>query len=142
MAAWTGARAAPRPSVVGGRGPGVEARTREEAEVSYASEGSYDLVLTPTLARLPLQVGELFQVSSSDPLEPMTKADSFTPFTPLFNITGQPAASLPVHWEGDVPVGVQLVGRLYDEASLLAVCQELEQASGWPLRAPAEPSPE
>jgi len=101
----------------------------------------YDLVLTPTLARLPLEVGELFRESSGDPMGPMAKADSFTPFTPLFNITGQPAASLPVHWEGEIPVGVQLVGRLYDEASLLAVCQELEEASGWPLRAPAEPPP-
>ncbi len=120
----------------------AEARLQLYAREVAALWGSYDLVLTPTLARLPLRVGELFQASSSDPLEPMTRADSFTPFTPLFNITGQPAASLPVHWEGDVPVGVQLVGRLYDEASLLAVCQELEQASGWPLRAPAEPPPE
>jgi len=101
----------------------------------------YDLILTPTLARLPLAVGELFLGAASDPMAPMAAADSFTPFTPLFNITGQPAASLPVHWEGEIPIGVQLAGRLYEEASLLAVCQELEEASGWPQRAPAEPPP-
>ena len=98
-----------------------------------------DLILTPTLARSPLEVGELFRGAVGDPMSPMAVADAFTPFTPLFNVTGQPAASMPIHWDGEVPIGVQLVGRLYDEVGLLAVCRELEEASGWPLRAPAEP---
>ncbi len=98
-----------------------------------------DVVMTPTLARLPLRVGELFQGADQDPLAPMLLADRFTPFTPLFNLTGQPAISVPVHWSGTIPVGVQLAGRLYEEGLLLQLSQELEMAVGWaerPLPAP------
>ncbi|MHB8394953.1 MAG: amidase [Candidatus Dormibacteria bacterium] len=99
----------------------------------------WDVVMTPTLARLPLRVGQLFQDAGSDPLAPMTEADRFTPFTPLVNVTGQPAASIPMHWHHEIPVGVQLIGRLYDEATLLGLCQELETATGWPEASPPAP---
>jgi len=94
----------------------------------------WDVVMTPTLARLPLRVGELFLGSEVDPLAPMLVADRFTPFTPIFNVTGQPAVSIPVHWSGTTPVGVQLAGRLYEEGRLLQLCHELEVACGWAER--------
>ncbi len=119
----------------------AQARLQLYAREVAALWQRWDLILTPTLARLPLEMGELFRDAGRDPMSPLAVADSFTPFTPLFNITGQPAASLPTHWEGEVPVGVQLVGRLYGEATLLSVCRELEQATDWPRRAPGEPLP-
>lgn len=92
---------------------------------------SWDVVVTPTLARLPLRVGQLFEQSASDPMAPMAAADLFTPFTPLVNVTGQPAASVPMHWHLGIPVGVQLIGRLYEDATVLGLCQELESVAGW-----------
>lgn len=54
---------------------------------------------------------------------------SYCPFTPLFNTTGQPAISLPMHWTAnEVPVGIQLAGRFGDEATLLRLAAQLEQA--------------
>ncbi|MGZ4340405.1 MAG: amidase family protein, partial [Gaiellaceae bacterium] len=61
----------------------------------------------------------------------------FTPFTPLVNVTGQPALSLPLHWSEDgLPIGVQLIGRPFAEATLLRVAAQLEQARPWADRRP------
>ena len=62
----------------------------------------------------------------------------FAPFTAPFNATGQPAASLPLHWTADnLPIGVQLVGRFGDEATILRVSSQLERAQPWKDRRPA-----
>ncbi len=54
------------------------------------------------------------------------------PFTPLFNATGQPAISLPLHWSKDgLPMGSQFVGRFGDEATLLQLAAQIEQAAPW-----------
>jgi Asp-tRNA(Asn)/Glu-tRNA(Gln) amidotransferase A subunit family amidase len=56
----------------------------------------------------------------------------YAPFTAMFNISGQPAISLPLAWsDGDLPVGVQLVGRYGDEATLLRLASQLEQIFPW-----------
>ena len=56
----------------------------------------------------------------------------FIPFTPLINLTGQPACSLPLHWtEEGIPIGVQLIGRPAGEAILLRVSAQLEEARPW-----------
>lgn len=61
----------------------------------------------------------------------------YAPFTAMFNITGQPAISLPLAWSDEgLPVGVQLVGRYGDEASLLRVASQLEQIFPWSGRLP------
>ncbi len=98
----------------------------------------FDLLLTPTLASEPVQVGELWQGSELDPSLPILNAGTFTPFTPLFNVSGQPAVSLPMHWSAaGLPVGVQLVGKPWGEAELLRVAAQLERAAPWRERRPA-----
>ena len=70
---------------------------------------SYDLLLTPTLALPPAPVG--WESEPDDPWEQFDRAAQFTPFTAAFNVTGQPAMSVPLHWSAEgLPIGVQLVG--------------------------------
>ena len=61
----------------------------------------------------------------------------YTPYTALYNMSGQPAASLPLHWTPEgLPVGVQLVGRPADELTLLRLSAQLELARPWRDRHP------
>jgi amidase len=56
----------------------------------------------------------------------------FTPFTAIFNVTGQPATSLPLHRNDDgLPIGVQFVGRPFAEATLVRLAAQVEQARPW-----------
>jgi amidase len=62
----------------------------------------------------------------------------FTPFTPLLNVTGQPAASVPLHTSANgLPVGVQLIGRPFGEATLFRLAAQVEEARPWNLRFPS-----
>lgn len=92
---------------------------------------TYDVVLTPTLAQPPLAIGELLEGSDRDPLAPFDRADRFSPFSPLANISGQPAAQLPLHSLAGLPIGVQLIGRPRGELTLIQLSAQLEEASGW-----------
>lgn len=95
----------------------------------------YDLLLTPTLALPPVPIGWLFE--DDDPWMQLTRSGFFIPFTPPFNITGQPAASLPLHWSNDgLPIGVQLVARPADEATIIRVAAQVEEARPWADRRP------
>ncbi|MEK9810589.1 MAG: amidase family protein, partial [Candidatus Nanopelagicales bacterium] len=72
-----------------------------------------------------------------DAAEDFTRQKEFTPFTAWVNVTGQPALSLPLHWSDEgLPIGIQLVGRLYDEATLIALGAQLEQMRPWLGRRP------
>lgn len=94
-----------------------------------------DLVLTPTLALPPVAVD--WNADVQDPLARFEANSRFTPFTPVVNVTGQPAASVPFAWTGDgLPVGVQLIGRHGDEATILRVSAQLEAARPWRGRRP------
>jgi amidase len=100
----------------------------------------YDLVLTPTLALPPVPVD---WNADAEPWTQFRESIRFTPFTPIVNVTGQPAASLPLHWSDDgLPIGVQLIGRPADEATILRVSAQLEQARPWRDRRPPEPAAE
>ena len=96
----------------------------------------WDLLLTPTLAELPLKLGTI--VNDPDhPMSPMQRAGEFAPFTPPFNTSGQPAISLPLEWTAEgLPVGVQLVAAYGREDVLIRIASQLEQAKPWAHRTP------
>lgn len=93
----------------------------------------FDLLLTPTLAQLPPTIGEVGpNADSAEAYEVMARISAFV--VP-WNITGQPAISLPPHaGAGGVPVGVQLVAPYGREDLLLRVAAQLEQAAPWSQR--------
>jgi amidase len=95
----------------------------------------YDVVLTPTLAKPPVPVGWVRE--PDDPWEQYARAGAFTPFTPPVNVAGLPAASVPLSRTGDgLPIGVHLIGRAGDEATLIRLSAQLEQARPWADRRP------
>ncbi len=96
---------------------------------------AYDILLCPTLTMLPRPVG--WFTEGDDPEAEFERTMRFVAFTPVQNVTGQPAVSLPVHWTAEgLPVGAMLVGRPADEATLISVSAQLEAASGWVQRWP------
>jgi amidase len=122
----------------------------------------YDMLLTPTLAHPPVRHGEgdpsaaeqmvlnlldrvgllslLTRVGLFDSTIDKIARDSlqYVPFTQLANLTGTPAMSVPLHWTADgLPLGVQFVARLGDEARLLQLARQLETAQPWFSRLPA-----
>jgi amidase len=118
----------------------------------------YDVLLTPTLSRPPLVTGSLnpkesqrigmerlFDKLSSgelidrgDELEILSEHTyEFMPYTLLFNVTGQPAMSVPLYWNNEgLPIGMQFVGRYGDEATLFRLAGQLEKAKPWFERIP------
>jgi amidase len=101
----------------------------------------YDALLTPALAERPLPIGTL-DTGAPEPMSTFTRSGLFTPFTPVFNASGQPAISLPL-FEGEdgLPLAVQLVGRPAGEGTLLALAAQLEAVVPWALRCPPAPLP-
>jgi amidase len=98
----------------------------------------YDAVLTPALAQRPVRIGEI-DSCSDDPWEDFHRSGQFTPYTALYNVTGQPAISLPLfHGEDGLPLGVMLGGRPAGEGPLLSLAAQLEAASPWADRRPAQ----
>jgi amidase len=96
----------------------------------------FDVLLTPTLGEPPVELGS-FDSPADNPLAGLFRAASFVPFTPPFNASGQPAVSLPLHWnDDDLPIGVQFVGRYGDEETLIALSAQLEDARPWSERRP------
>ena len=94
----------------------------------------HDLLVTPTVAARPPELGWF---TASGPQEEGRRIVSFIPYTPAFNMTGQPAVSLPLHWTPDgLPVGVQIVAGYGREDLLVRVASQLEQAAPWADRRP------
>lgn len=97
---------------------------------------NFDVVMTPALAQRPVHIGDI-DACSDDPWEDFRRSGEFTPYTAVFNVTGQPAISLPLfHGDDGLPLGVQLAGRPADEATLLSLAAQLEAARPWADRRP------
>ena len=94
----------------------------------------YDVLVTPTLAEPPAEIGR-FKPVNRDFLAYRLGPKGvlpYSPFTALFNATGQPAISLPLHWTPeDLPVGVHFAAKFGEDALLLKLAAELEQAAPW-----------
>lgn len=98
----------------------------------------YEFLVLPTVAKLPLRHGALNQNADLSPREWWDHLYAYIPYTPLFNVTGQPAISLPLGESADgLPIGVQIVGRFGGEAALLSLAAELEIVCPWHGRRPA-----
>ena len=107
------------------------------ARGTVAFFADYDLLLTPVLASRPLPIGELHGCGD-DPLDDLRRSGTFAPYTPLFNVTGQPAISVPIGFgEDGLPTAVQLAGRPLAEETLLQVAAQIEAARPWADRRPA-----
>ncbi len=99
----------------------------------------FDLLLSPTLLVPPPPHGYL-ATPPDDPLAVFDALHGYLPFTPIANVTGQPAISLPLHWNaGGLPVGIHLIGEYGREDLLLRVAAQLEQAAPWAERRPPMP---
>jgi Asp-tRNA(Asn)/Glu-tRNA(Gln) amidotransferase A subunit family amidase len=97
---------------------------------------TYDLLLTPTLATPPVPLGHL-NMMSEDLADYVNRLWHFAAFTYQFNVTGQPAMSMPLFWNDDnLPIGTQFVGRYGDEATLFQLAGQLERAAPWHDRWP------
>jgi amidase len=111
------------------------ARLRATARAEIAATQSFDAVLTPTLAQPPALVGGLR--NDDDPAADFAAQAAFTPFTAPYNMSGQPAVSLPLHWTpAGLPIGVQLVASPGDETTLVRLAAQLEAAAPWAQRRP------
>lgn len=97
---------------------------------------NYDVVLSPTLAKPPVELG-LLSLSPPDIAKYGKDVSEFSPFTALYNVTGQPSMSVPLHWTPEgLPVGVMFSARFGDEATLFRLAGQLEQAKPWSARRP------
>jgi amidase len=126
---------------------GVRERSALEYQLARTRLGAYtraivalwdrfDVVMTPALAERPVRIGEI-DPCSDDPWDDFRRSGHFTPYTAIFNVTGQPAISLPLFGgEDGLPLGVQLAGRPAGEAQLLALAAQLEAARPWAERRP------
>ncbi|MCJ7576201.1 MAG: amidase [Dehalococcoidia bacterium] len=116
-----------------------------------------DVLLTPTLAMPPVATGALQpkgiravamkllgHLNAGGLINRLSGIDvlaqhvfEFMPYTPLFNVTGQPAMSVPLYWNDEgLPIGMQFVGRYGEEATLFRLASQLEKAKPWSARIP------
>ena len=94
---------------------------------------SYDVLVTPTVGAPPPPIGWF----TEDPAAEGQRIVSYIPYTAQFNMTGQPAVSLPLHWSAaGLPVGVQFVGAYGREDVLVRLAAQLESAAPWADRRP------
>jgi amidase len=110
---------------------GVEAEDAARIGRVFAE---HDVLLTPQLSRPSLRVGEF---EGRGALWTLNGSAAFTPFTPMWNHVGHPAAAVPAGMSsGGLPLSVQLVGRRNDEATLLSLAAQIESERPWADRRP------
>ncbi len=98
--------------------------------------GTYDLLLSPVTAAPAPRLGEM---SLDQPFDDYVKSAMMaSPFTAMFNMSGHPAMSVPLHWSAEgMPIGAQFAAPFGDEARLLSLAAQLEHAAPWHQRHPA-----
>ena len=102
-----------------------------------AQWSNLDVLVTPTVAQPPLEIGALAPKEGEPAMQWLTNAAGWVPFTPVWNVTGQPAISLPLHHSAEgLPIGVQFVGPPAGEELLLSLAGQLETARPWHDRRP------
>lgn len=107
------------------------------AIIGWWEVDGFDLLLTPAMPEVPPTLGQ-FAATPENPLAGLLRATPIVAFTAAFNITGQPAISVPLAESGDgVPIGMQLVGAPAREDVLIRVAAQLETAMPWAGRRPA-----
>ncbi|MBB3727258.1 amidase [Nonomuraea dietziae] len=98
---------------------------------------AYDAVLTPTLTQPPRPVGWFEE--GGDPEQTFERMKRFAAFPAIYNVSGQPAVNLPLHWNAEgLPIGVMLAGRVGEEGTLISLSAQVEAARGgfWGDRRP------
>ena len=127
------------------RGRGLAMSAREAMEAMFAlrlfsrrflqATAQYDVLLAPVCTMTPRPLG--WFDADGDGAEDFERQKRYAAFTALFNVTGQPAVSVPLHWTATgLPVGSMLVGRPADEATLLSLSAQVEAARPWAQRHP------
>ncbi len=92
---------------------------------------AYDVILQPTAAEPPLKLGVL-NMDREDLQQMFREMISFIPYTGIYNLTGQPSANIPLHWNAQgLPIGTMFTTRYGDEATLFRLAAQLEQARPW-----------
>ena len=121
--------------VTGGELASAAWALRNASRMAINAHRDYDVILTPALAQTPRLVGQL--LNEAEPAADFEAQKRFTPFTAPYNMTGQPAISVPLHWTAmSMPIGVQLVGRPFAEVTILSLAGQLERAQPWAHRRP------
>lgn len=103
------------------------------ARMLVATFAPYDVILTPALVTPPVRIGEI-HAGLDDPLSVFDRAEEFMAFSPVANITGLPAISMPTHVIDGLPIGVQALGRACEEHVLLQLAAQLEGQLTWQAR--------
>src|SRR4051812_7143871 len=117
---------------------GAVAQLQAMARGIVAFFAGYDLLLTPALAERPLAIGDCTGYGEQ-PMADLARSGRFTPYTSLFNVTGQPALTIPVGFGDDgLPTSAQLVGKPLGEDTLLQVAMQIETARPWVQARPPE----
>lgn len=99
--------------------------------------GGVDVLVTPTMAVEPPKVGSIWEGMDEEPGAPLVNATPMAAYTAMFNVTGQPAISLPLHVsDSGLPVGVQFAAGPWQEATLIRLASQLENAAPWADRWP------
>jgi amidase len=118
----------------------AQSRLESVARSLIAFFAPYDAVLTPALARRPVMIGEI-NGCAPDPWSHYQRSATFTPYTAIVNVTGQPAISLPLYQGDDgLPTAVQLIGPPAREDIVLRLAGQLEEAAPWAGRRPPAPN--
>ena len=109
---------------------GAVAQMQAVARGIVAFFAEYDLLLTPALADRPVQIGEIDGLGE-DPWEDLRRSARFTPFTSLYNVTGQPAITVPLGFGDDgLPTAAHIVAKPLGEDTLLQIAAQMEAALG------------